>query len=574
MSQDLYTDWIKEVQKSLKVETLPLFEKKISNGQSISPFSVGRSDAFFQRDTLSTDSFLAIQNYSELVSGEMRDWVQHPDVGLRFRQLDDIPQDKVLHGKKLFLSQPYLFVPNEQQKEIIEFIENENAIVNLGWSPLSFGLTRGEILKKPLKGLDKIADCNFLRTDSSQWFYLSSAPYQWAGAEPHAELGILLSMVAEIMAEADVYKIPASMMLKKMSFGLAIGTDIVVEPAKIISLKVLMQRLVEIYDNDLDFIAPPIYAMPSLRLYSGRQPWNNLIRSVLMCSSAIIGGAQGFKCIPYDVLSSEKKKNALRESTNVPLLLRHEARLQTVHNPLDGASLYANSIEALCKMGWDFFKEIEKKGGIFEAVRTGWLQRELLRQSEDSVMRVKRLDSVIVGVNDFVDKRFVYSSSTKDKSSLVPLNNIIDPLFLDKTDDEYMSVQPLVISSLTYDWEKLQEKVSLVQPLPIVVVKVPSPGAEKKFRILKKVLDVLGCDCIVIEEKQIPEKVVLGTLSVLIVNDMQQEQLLLSQIQPIVGAQTLSFLSEARATAHRHMGEGEAPFSIAEKIVALLMEIQ
>ena len=111
------------------------------------------------------------------------------------------------------------------------------------------------------------------------------------------------------------------------------------------------------------------FAMPSLRHYSGLQPWNNIMRSVLMCSSAIVGGARGFKCIPYDALHKSKRKDAIRISTNVPLLLCEEAHLNDVLNPLDGAPLFYEAANTLCWKAWDFFKEIEKKGGVLESVR-------------------------------------------------------------------------------------------------------------------------------------------------------------------------------------------------------------
>lgn len=574
MSINTYEAWVTEVKKSLKLEELPPFKKKISADSTIPAISLGRSSEFLQKSFSSSSSFLAIQNYTELVSGELQEWIRHPDVGLRFRQLDDIPLDTLLVEKNLFLSQPFLFAPSEKQQEILAFIERSKCLLNFGWSPLSFGLTRGEILKKPLKGLEKVAAVESLQTPSTKWFYLSSAPYQWAGAEPHAELGILLSVAYELLREMDACKMSLESSIQKLSFGLSLGTDVLTEPAKIVSLKLLFKKLVELLDSDATFDSPPIYAMPSLRVYSGRQPWNNLIRNVLMCSSAIIGGAQGFKCIPYDVLNKNKQRGALRESTNVPLLLSQEAHLHDVSNPLDGSPLFAQAIHALSHRAWEFFKEIEKKGGAFESVRTGWLQMELLRQSEESTKKVKALEQTLVGVNEFVDKRFDYHSQKNSASSLVALENIIDPLFLDKTDDEYMSVKPLVISSLTNDWEELQEKVVSLKEAPLYVVKVPSPTAEKKMRVLIKTCDILGIKPTVIEETEIVDKLKPGAVVVLIVGDGQKENVLLAEVKKIGAVHVISFNSGATAEVTHAVRDESTPFEVGEKIVEILGSAQ
>lgn len=574
MSNNAYESWVEELKKSLKVETLPQFKKSISGDNGISPFSLGRSGDWLQASAANSKKFLAIQNYHELIHGGLNEWISHPDVGLRFRELHDIPHEQALRNKELFLSQPFLFVPNVEQVKTLEFIGSVNAHINMGWSPLSFGLTRGEILKKPLRGIEKIVEHSALQSSSVTWFYLSSAPYQWAGAQPHSELGILLAVAYEILRELDTCKMSLESALEKLSFGLSLGTDVVVEPAKVVAFKLLMKKLVELLDSDLDVPMPAVYAMPSLRMYSARQPWNNLIRNVLMCSSAIIGGANGFKCIPYDVLNKNKKSSAIRESTNVPLLLCGEAHLQDVFNPLDGAPLFADTVNALCGSAWDFFKEIEKKGGVFESVRTGWLQMELSRQSEISMTEIHNLSATLVGVNEFVDRRFHYGESVGEGSSLIALEDIIDPLFLDKTDDEYMSVQPLLISSLTYDWERLQEIVSRLSQKSVTLVKSPAPGADKKLRQLIRTLDVLSGDYKIIDDVNVANSVTSGDVVVLVASDASKEAQLFAELKAISRVSVVSYVSGEKSEATHTLSDDSSAFEMAEKIVEALQGAQ
>jgi hypothetical protein len=553
--------WEQEVIRSLKLETLPEFKKYISGGEYISPFSVGTVVSQRQRSVITSNlPFLAIQNYSELLSGGLTEWIENPNVGLRFRQLEDVVMNKTINNKHLFLSQPFLFVPKGEQEDILSFIDSAGAKINMGWSPLSFGLTRGEILKKPLNGLGKVLESESLKKESTCWFYLSSAPYQWAGAEPHAELGILLSVAYEIIKEMNSYGASLEFTLKKMSFGLSLGTDVLVEPAKIIALKVLLQKLLSHLGDEPEPFIPPVYAMPSLRTYSARQPWNNVMRSVLMCTSAITGGAEGFKCIPYDVLNTQKQKDALRVSTNVPLVLTEEARLSDVKNPLDGSPLFDAAVESLCLNAWDFFKEMERKGGILESVRSGWLQMELKQSADRSAAAVNDLQFSLVGVNEFVDTRFGYEKEPST-DSILPLERIIDPLFLDKTDDEYLSVQPLLVSSLTYDWEFLQQQVKSEQlaETPIVLVKVPSPTTEKRMRKIISVLNIIGCKFQIVEEEQLTS-VEGAQVAILVGADQQKENQISADIRETAQISVVNFVSEISA------------YDIADRLVQTLLK--
>jgi hypothetical protein len=504
-------DWLKEIKRSLKTELEPVFKKKISGDGAISPFSKMSPHSSLQANTVTGNDFLVIQNFSDMKKAGLGEWVGQSDVGLRFRQMEDLNEfakDSQLKGKHAFLSQPFPFMFDESLREDVGPALKNIGALNLGWSPLSFGLTRGEILKRPFANWENIFHQEEIHRDGVTWFYLSSAPYQWAGAEPHVELSIILSLAYDILKELDSIKLPVDLVRRKISFGLSLGTDILVESAKITALKVLWDRLGELVSDQPLEKSADVYVLPSLRNFSGRDPWNNVMRLTLMSFAALAGGAQGFKCIPFDVLNQHKTLDAIRISTNIPLLLKREGFLGNVANPFDGNSLFDNSVNSLCASAWAHFQEIERKGGIFEAVRSGWLQTEIKRSCEISQTSMNYREKELIGINRFVSRNPQY---LKDQASqLVKLNDIIDPLFLKKSDDDYLSVEPLVISSLGYDWERMQtlsdRYLFLKGERPFVsVVKGRGPVVEKKLIWLTTLLQLGGMDLRVLSNDEIAD---------------------------------------------------------------------
>jgi len=518
-------NWQDEIKKSLKEGISLDFKKEIFNGQSISPFSLFKNTLCdSQALTTKNKSFITIQNYSDLKSSGLEEWLKEPDVGFRFRELSDLKENfNNTRNFTAFLSQPFPFALSEDQKIFLDEYTGLNNSVNLGWSPLSFGLTRGEILKKPFNGWEKIFSDQSLEHKNIGWFYLSSAPYEWAGAEPQMELAIMLSLGHAIIAELAAIGVKPELAFDKICFGLSLGTDVLVESSKIVAMKLLWQRFREM--SEVAGETADVYALPSLRSFSGRDPWNNIMRMTLMSFSALIGGARGFKCIPYDVLNKRKTADAVRVSTNIPLVLKKEGYLNQVINPLDGASLFSDSIDVLCKSAWTTFQEIERKGGVLEAVRSGWLQTELKRSAEYSKNQMSYLQKELVGVNKFISKDPSYGS----EGDIIRLSDIIDPLFLSQSADDFLPVEPLLVSSLSYDWEALQmasDQYTLktkVRP-KVTVIKGGGPVVEKKISWLASVLNLGGVDLEIIPAENLEKVGPWSSLAILTTSGDEMEQ--------------------------------------------------
>ena len=84
----------------------------------------------------------------------MEEWSELPDLGFRFEQLQKLSEfreKREVREGALFISQPDAFKLKDSDKTILtDFLETAK-YMNLGWSPLSFGLTRGEVLKRPFQ---------------------------------------------------------------------------------------------------------------------------------------------------------------------------------------------------------------------------------------------------------------------------------------------------------------------------------------------------------------------------------------------------------------------------------------
>lgn len=75
--------------------------------------------------------------------------------------------------------------------------------------------------------------------------------------------------------------------------------------------------------------------------------------------------------------------------------------MNAVNDISQGSYFIETLTEELATKGWDFFKEIEKRGGYVDAMKSGWLQ-ELVELSADAEQ--KAFDDqkiVLIGANKY-----------------------------------------------------------------------------------------------------------------------------------------------------------------------------
>jgi len=131
------------------------------------------------------------------------------------------------------------------------------------------------------------------------------------------------------------------------------------------------------------------------------QPLNNIVRVALQAMAGIFGGLQSLHTDSYDEALSCPTAEAARIAVNTQNILREEAHLTDVIDPL-GGSYYLESltndmqgrIEAI-------MAEIEAAGGMYRAVELGLVQKRIGASARAFQARVESGEQTVVGVNAY-----------------------------------------------------------------------------------------------------------------------------------------------------------------------------
>ncbi len=143
-----------------------------------------------------------------------------------------------------------------------------------------------------------------------------------------------------------------------------------------------------------------IFVGPSC--YTKQRPLNNLIRGVIGGVMGYLGAGYGTGGMPWDeVLGLGHSYEARQLSADATRILRYEARLGEVADPLAGSYFVESLTDEVEAEIWEVIHRIDAQGGGVEAIKSGYTQREIARSAYEFQRSIETGERVVVGVNRF-----------------------------------------------------------------------------------------------------------------------------------------------------------------------------
>ncbi|MBD3903960.1 methylmalonyl-CoA mutase family protein [Chryseobacterium sp. Ch-15] len=212
--------------------------------------------------------------------------------------------------------------------------------------------------------------------------------HQNAGAAIYQQLGIALAKTKELI---EVY---GAEIINKLIFRIAIGGNYFFEMAKVRAFKLVFNQLSKEYD--LDEI-PYIFAETSLRNKAISDSENNLIRSTLELASAMIGGADAVYSTNY--LVEKSTDNSEEISFKQQIVLAYESIINVFEDASNGSYYIEAITNQIADKSWEFFVEIEERGGYLELLKQGVIQKNIYDHAVEEQKWVEEGKIKLIGVN-------------------------------------------------------------------------------------------------------------------------------------------------------------------------------
>jgi methylmalonyl-CoA mutase N-terminal domain/subunit len=137
---------------------------------------------------------------------------------------------------------------------------------------------------------------------------------------------------------------------------------------------------------------------------TAQQPLNNIVRTTIEALAGVLGGTQSLHTNSYDEALALPTEEAVRVALRTQQVIAHESGVTNTIDPLGGAYLVEAMTDEMERQAYDYFAKIDELGGMVEAVKHNFPQREIADAAFAYQREVDEGRRVVVGVNAFEEE--------------------------------------------------------------------------------------------------------------------------------------------------------------------------
>jgi methylmalonyl-CoA mutase, N-terminal domain len=135
---------------------------------------------------------------------------------------------------------------------------------------------------------------------------------------------------------------------------------------------------------------------------TAQQPQVNIVRTALEAMAAVLGGTQSLHTNSYDEALALPTEDAVRLALRTQQVIAHESGVVNTIDPLGGSYFVEKLTDEMERAAYEYFARIDELGGMVEAIRENFPQREIAEASFQYQTELNQKRRIVVGVNDFV----------------------------------------------------------------------------------------------------------------------------------------------------------------------------
>ncbi len=137
---------------------------------------------------------------------------------------------------------------------------------------------------------------------------------------------------------------------------------------------------------------------------TAQQPLNNVVRTSLEALAAVLGGTQSLHTNSFDEALALPTEEAVRVALRTQQIIAFESGAPNTPDPLGGSWFVEKLTDEMEAAAYDYFARIDELGGMVEAIRRNFPQREIADAAFTYQRELDERKRIVVGVNGFVQE--------------------------------------------------------------------------------------------------------------------------------------------------------------------------
>jgi methylmalonyl-CoA mutase N-terminal domain/subunit len=136
---------------------------------------------------------------------------------------------------------------------------------------------------------------------------------------------------------------------------------------------------------------------------TAQQPLNNIVRTGIEALAGVLGGTQSLHTNSYDEALALPTEEAVRIALRTQQIIAHETGVANTIDPLGGSYFVEALTDQLEAQAYEYFHKIDQLGGMVDAVKRGFPQREIADAAFELQREIDAGRRIVVGVNSFTE---------------------------------------------------------------------------------------------------------------------------------------------------------------------------
>ena len=319
--------------------------------------------------------------------------------------LKDIPLDKIsismtINSTAIILLSLIIAIAKESD---IELSELRGTIQN---DILKEYIARGTHIFPPKESMKLITDIfEYCGESLPKWNTISISGYhiREAGANAIEELAFTFSNAIEYVNHAIKVGLDPNKFGKQISFFFNCHNNFFEEIAKFRAARCMWASIMKKKFNVTDEKAMMcrFHTQTAGSTLTAQDIDNNIIRTTLQATAAVLGGTQSLHTNSKDEALSLPTPESAETALRTQQIIGYESGIPDVADPLAGSYYIETLTNKIIEKTESLMNEIDGMGGAIKAIESGFQQNMISKSAYQYQMEVDKKERIVVGVNKF-----------------------------------------------------------------------------------------------------------------------------------------------------------------------------
>src|SRR5205807_3671761 len=133
------------------------------------------------------------------------------------------------------------------------------------------------------------------------------------------------------------------------------------------------------------------------------QPVNNIVRTAIEALAGVLGGTQSLHTNSFGEALALPTEQAVRVALRTQQIIAEETGVANTIDPLAGSYYLEAMTDRMEEIAYEYFAKIDELGGMVEAIKTGFPQREIADAAFRYQQELESGERKLVGVNAYTE---------------------------------------------------------------------------------------------------------------------------------------------------------------------------